>query len=262
MLTDVSDNFSLNNLETPIVSGKFSIVFHFYRSRRELNHLDIFLLPPDYNYLISYKLPKNKLNEPAVLQKNHHLKYLTYEGTIHNDQEKVKIIKKGFFITNSWTISEQPCDLVHFSWYNKAANIDNQQIRENMWKKTDFKIAIDEIKLYEVIDEKNSSKKLPNEKVIEKSAIEEPVTKVENEIQNEIKISNVPLTLNPDVNVTQVNHQNTLLEQSQINQKMLDENKNALINQFQIDKKIEFVPVQELILEDSGKATEEYKAKS
>lgn len=216
-------------------------------------------MPPDYDYLIAYKLPKNKnrdkTGEPAVLQKNHGLKYLSYEGLIHNDQEKVRIVKKGIFLAHRRIISGQPRQFAHISW-NKTTENENKTRRtiEDMWKKTDFKIAIDEIKLYEIADEKVPDKFISREIVPEKPAVALEIA-LDN-LKEGIKTENVPPLSLPESGDKSVIE---TVERSMPNAGESSSNENLRVSQFQTDKEIEFVPIQELILEAGGKTSGEYK---
>jgi len=250
-----------------MVTGKFTIVFHYYRNDRTLNHIDIFLRPPNYDYLISYKLPKKNIRQRAELQKNHGLDYLTYEGDIHQNREKIRILKKGIFIAHPWIVSPALYNFATLTLYPEKITKNQVQKINDMWKKTDFKIAIDEIKLYEIAGEvtpaateSNLTKpagepapQTPLESVPEDTAIILPQP-----VQTQAPVDTFPIKpLAPE------QPQETTIaapkpEPGQASQVSSDK-VPAPVEKIPVEKEIEFVPIQEMVLDESGKTTGEYK---
>lgn len=151
-----------------LIIGRFVITKHSYKEKPSLDHQDLFLYFNENSFLITYKLPKNTESSYGIRQKDHRLKYMAYEGTL-KENESLEIEKRGYCITHNWVFTNP---------LNNYAKITYEELNgslENMWKKTDFKIALDEIVLYEVNDERHiQTDKQISVKVIEKEPEEKP----------------------------------------------------------------------------------------
>lgn len=211
-------------------------------------------------------MPKIRNDDCATLQKNHDLKYLTYEGPIHNNQEKIRIISKGIFVAPRWIESGELPDLIHFSWY-KA---NDEFKRKYMWKKTDFKININEIKLYEIIEDSGyektqikpmDTKTLPESPGFTAAPSEAPAAPP---LPTEIK----PIAMNQEikreipVNIRHIPEMQPVNLEAMQTAKKEESFGTRLSNPSLENDVIEFVPIQELVLEESGKTSGVYQTNS
>lgn len=183
-------------------------------------------------------MPKSKSGNSAFLQKDHRLRYLTWEGSFRED-ERLEIVKSGVFVSRSWILGEilaQKIQLTYDSFKNFPLS------GSNMWKKSDFKLAIDEIKLYEMLEEK--------------PATEKPVSAEAEALPPEQKTENKPLV---DTLERQETPESDLkVENNEMPQASLgpSEVTNRISPPESFAK--DFTPIKELILEENGKAGSEY----
>ena len=78
------------------------------------------------------------------MQKNHRLIYLSHEGPIHDDKEKIKIIKRGVFFSHSWILSENLFNTIRLSWGIQKTENCHEKTDAN----TDLKLNENEVILY------------------------------------------------------------------------------------------------------------------
>lgn len=81
-----------------MINSVFSIQEH-YRKKQKRSHLDLRILDPNKNILISFAIPKFKLPEKgdrllAIKTEDHNIDYLDFEGTLKNG-DKVSLLDKG-----------------------------------------------------------------------------------------------------------------------------------------------------------------------
>jgi hypothetical protein len=160
-----------------IIIGRFVLTLHSYKETPELDHKDLFLYYNDNDYLITYKVPKNTTSGFGIRQKDHRLKYLSWEGNLR-ENEVLQVSTRGYFVTHNWLFSSPENNYAKITFESFSGSIDN------MWKKTDFKIALDEIKLYEVSDEEHFQ---TDKKISERTEEEKPtvITSVKTEVVTE-----------------------------------------------------------------------------
>ncbi|MCB1145640.1 MAG: hypothetical protein KDK38_02465 [Leptospiraceae bacterium] len=95
-----------------MITGQFTISFHWYELCDVRNHIDIFLFFPNATDLIHYSSARAglKLTSTFTAQKGktHRLKYLHYSGRISGNRGRVRIISRGKFTCSKNFIDKLP----------------------------------------------------------------------------------------------------------------------------------------------------------
>ncbi|MDH4199209.1 MAG: hypothetical protein OEV66_02420 [Spirochaetia bacterium] len=202
------------------------------------------------------------------IQKKHRLKYLTFQGRFR-ENEKLRILRRGYFLTTPEIWTEGSGNHVQITWFPEK--ISRREMND-MWKKSNFKMNVDEIQLYEVSEKKDTPaqpgippqplEQIEIAPVLQKPSAEAPEATEEQRREQRREQKSAPKKIpEQEINPEEVLVKKTAPEKSIVEPKPPQEAEAQPYKSFD-ESTIEFVDIQEMILDESGKPAGEFKPDS
>jgi len=154
-------------MEEKVTKGIFTISLHYYHQTPSYNHLDLFLKTDRSDTLIQLKLPDYK-NPLAMRGEPHRLRYLDFSGKLGRKGEKIRVWKRGFFISPESLLTDNKTKFIKIDCHPDILEGTSYE----MWKKSEFTYPSDKIRLFEVIETKKETPQPPGKNEEKKETVE------------------------------------------------------------------------------------------